>query len=92
MQGIKEDPESAILYSNRSAALLQLRKAAKALEDAEQCISLRPDWDKGHYRKGLALELQGAYNEVFHRSILHYFPQQIMCTERHPTLLFESLG
>ncbi|CAL8468533.1 g8073 [Coccomyxa elongata] len=63
-KGIKEDPESAILYSNRSAALLQLKKAAKALEDAEQCISLRPDWDKGHYRKGLALELQGGYNEA----------------------------
>ncbi len=74
MQGIQEDPESAILYSNRSAALLQLKKAAKALEDAEKCISLRPDWDKGHYRKGLALELQGAYNEVFHRSLVSSLP------------------
>ncbi|KAK9915326.1 hypothetical protein WJX75_007645 [Coccomyxa subellipsoidea] len=63
-KGIKEDPESAVLYSNRSAALLQLLKAGKALEDAEECIRRRPDWDKGHYRKGLALELQGAYSEA----------------------------
>lgn len=64
VQGIKEDPASAVLYSNRSAALLQLKKAAKALEDAEKCIQCRPEWDKGHYRKGLALELQGALSEV----------------------------
>ena len=50
--------------SNRSAALLQLRKSGKALEDAEQCIKRRPDWDKGFYRKGLALELAGKSSEV----------------------------
>lgn len=45
-QGLKADPESSVLYSNRSAALLQLAKTTKALADAEQCIRLRPDWDK----------------------------------------------
>ena len=50
--------------SNRSAALLQLKKSGKALEDAEQCIKRRPDWDKGFYRKGLALELSDRYPEV----------------------------
>jgi len=68
VQGIKEDPDSAVLFSNRSAALLQLKKAAKALEDAEKCIKCRPEWDKGHYRKGLALELQGAFSEVISAS------------------------
>ena len=52
------------LCSNRSAALLQLKKSGKALEDAEQCIKLRPDWDKGFYRRGLALELADRYPEV----------------------------
>jgi stress-induced-phosphoprotein 1 len=36
----------------------------RALSDAEKCIELRPDWDKGYFRKGSALEavsdLQGA--------------------------------
>jgi len=50
--------------SNRSAALLQLKKSGKALEDAEQCIKRRPDWDKGFYRKGLALELADRCPEV----------------------------
>lgn len=52
------------MCSNRSAALLQLRKSGKALEDAEQCIKRKPDWDKGFYRKGLALELAGRCSEV----------------------------
>ncbi len=50
--------------SNRSAALLKLKKAGKALEDAEACIRQRPDWDKGHYRRALALELTEKYSEA----------------------------
>ena len=34
-------------HSNKSAALLKLKKVTKALEDAETCIKLKPDWDKG---------------------------------------------
>ena len=59
--------------SNRSAALLQLRKSGKALEDAEQCIKRRPDWDKGFYRKGLALELAGKRSEVRCQKISQLF-------------------
>ena len=55
---------SAAACSNRSAALLQLKKLGKALEDAEQCIKRRPDWDKGFYRKGLALEIAERCPEV----------------------------
>lgn len=51
-------------HSNRSAALLNLNKFTKALADAEACINLRPDWDKGHYRKGLASEAAGKTEEV----------------------------
>uniref|UniRef100_A0A7S0RCC8 Uncharacterized protein n=1 Tax=Chlamydomonas leiostraca TaxID=1034604 RepID=A0A7S0RCC8_9CHLO len=52
----ESDPESAVLFSNRSAALLKLKKVTKALEDAEQCIKLRPEWEKGYFRKGAVLE------------------------------------
>mmetsp|Transcript_10677 Transcript_10677/g.19498 ORF Transcript_10677/g.19498 Transcript_10677/m.19498 type:complete len:290 (-) Transcript_10677:158-1027(-) len=55
-QAIKLDPSNAVLYSNRSAALLKLKKVTKALEDADKCISLKPDWDKGYYRKGAIFE------------------------------------
>ncbi|GIL52402.1 hypothetical protein Vafri_8286 [Volvox africanus] len=57
-QAIKEDPQNAVLFSNRSAALLKLNKVTKAMEDAEKCISLKPDWEKGYFRKGAVLEAQ----------------------------------
>ncbi|KAL6780504.1 TPR6 [Auxenochlorella protothecoides x Auxenochlorella symbiontica] len=62
--GLQADPKNATLYSNRSAALLNLNKVTKALADAEACISLRPDWDKGYFRKGLALEAAGKGQEA----------------------------
>lgn len=55
-QAIKADKENGVLYSNRSAALLQLNKVTKAIADAEECIRLKPDWEKGYFRKGNALE------------------------------------
>lgn len=50
--------------SNRSAALLQLSKVTKALADADECIRLRPDWDKGYYRQAAALEKLERWEEV----------------------------
>ena len=50
--------------SNRSAALLKLQKVAKALADAEHCLKLRPEWEKGYFRKGAALEAAEKFDEV----------------------------
>lgn len=44
-----------MFYSNRSAALLSLGKGDKALEDADECVKIKPDWAKGHGRRGAAL-------------------------------------
>lgn len=63
-QAVKEDPQNAVLYSNKSAALLKLKKVTKALEDAETCIKLKPDWDKGYFRKGAVLEEMGKLAEA----------------------------
>ncbi|KAG2484645.1 hypothetical protein HYH03_016598 [Edaphochlamys debaryana] len=63
-QAIKEDPKNAVLYSNRSAALLKLNKVTKALEDAETCITLKPDWEKGFFRKGAVLEATEKFAEA----------------------------
>jgi tetratricopeptide (TPR) repeat protein len=56
--------ESAALYSNRSATHLKLKDAAAALKDADKCIELDPQWHKGWFRKGQALEAQGALDKV----------------------------
>ena len=42
--------------SNRSASLLKLQKVNKALEDAEACIAIKPDWEKGVKPEQLAQE------------------------------------
>lgn len=63
-KALKEAPDSAVLYSNRSAALLKLNKVAKALADAEAAVERDPAWDKGHFRKAAALEAQDKLDEA----------------------------
>ncbi|KAK0536419.1 Hsp90 cochaperone [Tilletia horrida] len=52
-----------VLYSNRSAAYAGLRSWEKALEDAEQCIKINPQFAKGYGRKGAALHGAGQLEE-----------------------------
>jgi hypothetical protein len=53
-----------MVNSNRCAALLKLTKISRALEDAEQCIRLKPEWHKGYFRKGAVHEYVKEYKEV----------------------------
>ena len=58
-KAIDVDPNcegAAALYSNRAASYSSMGHHDKAIEDAEKCILLRPDWVKGYFRKGTALE------------------------------------
>jgi tetratricopeptide (TPR) repeat protein len=43
------------LHSNRSAVLVALTRYDEALEDADRAIATRPEWPKGHSRRGNAL-------------------------------------
>ncbi|CAI9118398.1 OLC1v1019963C1 [Oldenlandia corymbosa var. corymbosa] len=63
-QAIKKDPDNPTLYSNRAAAFLHLVKLNKALVDAETTISLKPDWEKGYFRKGCVLEAMERYDDA----------------------------
>lgn len=63
-KAIKLDSKNEVLYSNRSEAFLRLSKIKQALADAETVISLRPTWEKGFYRKGLALDALERYDEA----------------------------
>ena len=54
-KAIKEQPDAHVLYSNRAQAFLKLNKVSKALDDAEKCIVLAPDFVKGYHRKSSAL-------------------------------------
>jgi len=52
-------PDSAVLYSNRSAALARMGDAAGALADAEKCVTLAPRWGKAYSRLAVALKDAG---------------------------------
>ena len=43
------------LLSNRSLAYSRCGRFDNALEDADRCISLRPNWSKAHWRRAQAL-------------------------------------
>lgn len=76
-QAIKKDPSNPTLYSNRAAAFLNLVKLNKALVDAETTISLKPDWEKGYFRKGCVLEAMERYEDALaeFQIALKYNPQ-----------------
>ena len=48
---VVDGPAAAVL-SNRSLAHLKCGLFDKALADAAECIALRPDWSKAHFRRG----------------------------------------
>jgi len=45
-QAIELDPQNHILFSNRSGAYAGLKDFQKAFEDANQTVTLKPDWPK----------------------------------------------
>ncbi|CAK9106589.1 DnaJ homolog subfamily C member 8 [Durusdinium trenchii] len=53
-----------LLLSNRSVARWKLGRFDLALEDAEQCVVLKPLWGKGYGRKGAALFSLGRFKEA----------------------------
>ncbi|CAA2999972.1 serine threonine- phosphatase 5 [Olea europaea subsp. europaea] len=76
-QAIKQDPSNPTLYSNRAAAFLHLVKLNKALTDAETTVNLKPDWEKGYFRKGCVLEAMERYDDALaaFQIALKYNPQ-----------------
>ncbi|RZC71965.1 hypothetical protein C5167_035128 [Papaver somniferum] len=57
-------PTDATLLSSRSACYACMQDGPEALKDATECISLRPDWPKAHYRAGVALNILKRYGEA----------------------------
>ncbi|KAL4975940.1 hypothetical protein BDW66DRAFT_160043 [Aspergillus desertorum] len=53
-QAIELDSNNHVLYSNRSAVYAAQHEYEKALADAEKAVEIKPDWSKGHQRKGAA--------------------------------------
>merc|ERR1712166_1193538 len=55
-KAMKKDTTNHVYPGNLAATLLALSKFKQALAAAETCVSLKDDFDKGHFRCGQALE------------------------------------
>jgi stress-induced-phosphoprotein 1 len=53
-EAIEQDPTDAVFYSNRSGAYASLKQFDKALQDANKCVELKPEFIKGYSRQGVA--------------------------------------
>jgi len=75
-KAINEDGANHVYFSNRSAAYLQKGDATNALEDANSCIGLNPDFPKGYSRKGAALHALTRFNDSIaaYKAGLEKFP------------------
>jgi stress-induced-phosphoprotein 1 len=60
---INADGTNHVYFSNRSAAYLKKGDHVHALEDAEACLGLNPEFAKGYSRKGAALHAAKRYND-----------------------------
>ncbi|GAA5870996.1 hypothetical protein JCM16303_001655 [Sporobolomyces ruberrimus] len=68
-----EDQRSALL-SNRSACYIHLNQFAKAFEDGQLCLKLRPEWSKAYARCGEANSRQCnfEYAKIAYTEALRY--------------------
>lgn len=58
-EAIRLNPTDFTYFSNRSASLLQLGQLADAEADARECIQIKPELAKGHFRLSQALLASG---------------------------------
>jgi len=58
------DPKNHVYFTNRSMCYAAMKKWDKSLRDADKSISLNKSWEKGHYRRGAALQNLGQAKEA----------------------------
>ena len=65
-------PNDHLLTSNRSHAYMKLGMYEESLEDAQRTIKTRPDWGKGHFRRGMVLQAQGILFNLFQIYVVQF--------------------
>lgn len=58
------DPKNHIYMTNRSLCYASMKNWSKSLRDADKAIALKSDWEKGWYRRGVALSNLERYEEA----------------------------
>jgi tetratricopeptide (TPR) repeat protein len=62
-EAYEKSPEDHLTTSNRSHAYFKAAQYTEALADADRTVALKPDWGKGHFRRGLALTALGRFDD-----------------------------
>ncbi|KAG7514554.1 small glutamine-rich tetratricopeptide repeat-containing protein alpha [Solea senegalensis] len=75
-KAIAINPQNAVYYCNRAAALSKLGNYAGAVQDCEQAISIDPNYSKAYGRMGLALASLNKHTEAasFYKKALELDP------------------
>lgn len=63
-EGLRRDPNSKAIYSNRSAAYIKLMEPVAGLKDADKCLELDPNFVKAWARKGTCHHLMKEYHKA----------------------------
>lgn len=63
-EGLKRDPNSKNIYSNRCAAYIKLMEMNYALKDVEKCLQMDPNFVKAYVRKGTIHHLMKEYHKA----------------------------
>ena len=63
-EGLKRDPQSKALYSNRCIAYIKLMEWNCGLKDAEKCLQLDPTFAKAYARKGTIHHFMKEYHKA----------------------------
>lgn len=62
--GLRRDPNSKAIYSNRCAAYIKLMEWNYALKDAEKCLEIDPNFVKAYARKGTVHHFMKEYHKA----------------------------
>lgn len=63
-EGLRRDPKSVAIFSNRCATYLKLMEFNTALKDAEKCLELDPKFVKAYARKGNCQHMMKEYHKA----------------------------
>jgi len=60
----EDSQDREVLYSDRAVCLAMQGRYTEALQDAQSCVALKPEWALGYARLGLAQYCLGAYDDA----------------------------
>lgn len=63
-EGLRRDPKSIAIYSNRCATYQKLMEFNTALKDADKCIEMDPKFVKAYSRKGTCHHMMKEYHKA----------------------------